>query len=144
MSPICFNLFYDNKKRWPKTVIIKAKTLLVHNILSSSSMQQDGEENGMIVVPIMVQSIVIQPLCMFYFNDLFVRSAENYFHYISSRKNSAYINSSSWTNQSLSCSLITSSLPESNCINDPTTMSVSPNTYLLNVNSLEVTATTIL
>mmetsp|Transcript_22603 Transcript_22603/g.26082 ORF Transcript_22603/g.26082 Transcript_22603/m.26082 type:complete len:656 (-) Transcript_22603:569-2536(-) len=105
--------------------------------LSSSSSQQGGEESGMIVAPIMAPSTAIQPSCMFYFNDPFMTSAEEYFHSTSSRKNSDSINSSSCTTQSSSCSSTAASSPASSCINDPATMAVSPNTYLLNADSLE-------
>ena len=47
------------------------------------------------------------------------------------------INSSSCTTQQVFCSLTVASSPASSCINDPTTMAISTNTYLLGADSLD-------
>ena len=63
-----------------------SKTLLAHNTLSSSSSQQGGVESRMMVAPMMAPSTAIQPLCISYFNDSFMTSAEECFYSAPSRK----------------------------------------------------------
>ena len=81
-----------------------SKTSLVHNMLLSSLSQQGGEESRMMVAHIMAPSTTMQPSCIFYFNDLFMASADEYFHSILIGKNSNSINLYSCTSQQSSCS----------------------------------------
>ena len=61
-------------------------------------------------------------------------TSDEYSYFVSRSKNSDSINSSSCTTQSLLRSLMVASLLVGSCMNDFTTIPVSPNTYLLNVN----------